>query len=186
MASWEPQSLFGAPETWASVERIRLGKHDVPVLGGEALLLYLSVHFAFHHVFDGLILLCDLFLVLRRDAERIDWERLLGMAGRYRCRRALYYSLFFVREFLAAQVPPRVLDCLRPPAPIRYLMPSNRLLFREVRTPQMLERYVKFLLIDSRQGRRSALRAWCRSSKPFRGKRGLPRHASGEIGGSPG
>jgi hypothetical protein len=170
MTSWEPQSLFNEEETWASVDQIRLGNRSLPVLTGEALLLYLSVHFAFHHVFDGLILLCDLFLVLRRDAERIDWDRLVAMANRCQCRHALYYSLLFVKALMAGEVPSGILDRLRPPATIRALMPAGRLLFRDTLVPQMLERYVKFLLIDTQQGRWRAFQAWFQSSKRFSGR----------------
>lgn len=167
MASWEPQSLFGDHDTWRTVDRIHLRERDVPVLGGEALLLHLCVHLAFHHVFDGLILLCDLFLLLRRDARRIDWDRLLVMATRCRCQRALYFSLLVVNALMAADVPSNILDRLRPPTPIRRLLPTSRLIFRRAPAPQMLERYVKFLLIDTGEGRWRAIQSWFRSSKPF-------------------
>ena len=170
MASWEPQSLFNEQETWASVDQIRLGNRSLPVLSGEALLLYLCVHFAFHHVFDGLILLCDLFLVLRRDAERIDWDRLVAMANRCKCQHALYYSLLFVKALMAGEVPVGILDRLRPPATIRALMPTGQLLFRDTLVPQMLERYVKYLLIDTQAVRWRAFQAWLQSSKRFSGR----------------
>jgi hypothetical protein len=170
MTSWEPQSLFSEHETWASVDSIRLGNQALPVLSGELLLIYLCVHFAFHHVFDGLLLLCDLFLVLRRDAERIDWDRLIAMANRCHCQHALYYSLLFVKALMAGEVPSGILDRLRPPATIRALMPAGRLLFRDTLVPQMLERYVKFLLIDTQQGRWRAFQAWFQSSKRFSGR----------------
>ena len=173
MASWERHSLFREQETWNSLDQIRLGGRALPVLGGEALLLYLCVHFAFHHVFDGLIHLCDLLLLLRRDAERIDWDPLLAMANRCQCRQALYHSLSFAKALMGAQVPSGILDRLRPAAPIRALMPSSWLLFRDTRVPQMLERYVKYLLIDTQGGRWGALQAWFQSSKPFSGRRGF-------------
>jgi hypothetical protein len=170
MASWERQSLFKEHHTWASLHRVQVGNRAVPVLGDEALLLYLCIHFAFHHVFDGLIHLCDLFLLLSRDAERLDWGRLLAMAARCQCQHALYFSLVFVKALLAAQVPPGILERLRPSAPIRTLMPTSRLPFRATPVPQLLERYVKFLLIDTQEGRWGALRAWLQSSKPFLGR----------------
>ena len=165
MASWEPQSIFSEPETWASLDQLRLGNSAIPVLTGEALLLYLSVHFAFHHVFVGLLLLCDIFLVLRRDAERINWDRLIALAQRCQCRHALYYALFFAKSLMGAHVPSQVFDRLRPPSAIRAIMPASRLLFRDTLVPLMLERYVKFLLIDTQGGRHRALRAWLRASK---------------------
>ncbi len=171
MASWEPQSLFSGDEVWNSLDRISLGTRALPVLRGELLLLYLCVHFAFHHVFDGLLWLCDLLLLLRRDADRIDWDHLIAMANRCQCRHAAYYSLFFVRVLMAAKVPPEVLERLRPPASIRALMPAGHLLFRDTLAPQMLERYVKFLLIDTQGGRLRAFQSWFRSSKKLLGRR---------------
>lgn len=170
MTSWEPQSLLTDNETWTSLDHFRLGNRAIPILKGEALLLYLCVHFAFHHVFDGLLLLCDLFLILRRDAERTDWDRLIAMANRCQCRHALYCSLYFAKSLMAAPVPDLILDSLRPSALIRTLIPTTRLLFRDSLVSQILERYVKFLLIDTLNGRRRALQAWLRSSKPLRGR----------------
>jgi hypothetical protein len=170
MTSWEPQSLFSGDEAWNSLDQISLGTRVLPVLRGELLLLYLCVHFAFHHVFDGLLWLCDLFLLLRRDADRIDWDRLVAMADRCQCRHALYYSLLFVKALMAGEVPFGILDRLRPPATIRALMPAGQLLFRDTLVPQMLERYVKFLLIDTQQGRWRAFQAWLQSSKRFLGR----------------
>ena len=171
MASWERQSsFFSEHEAWASIDQVCLGGRTLPALSGEALLLYLCVHLAFHHTFDGLILLCDLFLVLRREAGRIDWERLVAMATRYLCRRALYYSLTFARALLGAEVPAGVLDRVRPPASNQALMPAGRLLFRDAGVPLMLERWVKFLLIDTQQGRWRAVQALLESSNPFLGR----------------
>jgi hypothetical protein len=165
MASWEPRSIFSEPETWASLDQLRLGNCAIPILKGEALLLYLSVHFAFHHVFDGLLLLCDLFLVLKRGAEWFDWDRVIALADRCQCRHALYYALFFAKALMNAQVPSQVLDRLRPPSVIRAIMPAGRLLFRDTLVPLMLERYVKFLLIDTQGGRHRALQVWLQASK---------------------
>ncbi len=170
MVSWEERSLFREPATWASLDRIRLKDRDLPVLRGEPLLLYLCLHFAFHQVFNGLILLCDLFLLLRRDLDRIDWDHLVALATRCRCRNALYYSLSFAQALMAAQVPKGILDQLRPSALNRVLMPRGRLLFRDDLLPQMLERYVKFLLIDTHQGRWRAANAWLQSSKRLFGR----------------
>ena len=176
MTSWEPRSLFSGDEAWSSLDQISLGTRALPVLRGEFLLLYLSVHFAFHHVFDGLLWLCDLFLLLRRDEDRIDWDRLVAMADRCQCRHALYYSLLFVKALMAGEVPFGILDRLRPPATIRTLMPAGQLLFRDTLVPQMLERYVKFLLIDTQQGRWRAFQTWRQSSKRFSGRQSSEAH----------
>jgi hypothetical protein len=170
MTSWEPQSLLTDDDTWASLDHVRLGNRIIPILQGEVLLIYLCVHFAFHHAFDGLLLLCDLFLMLRRDAEKTDWDRLIVMANRCQCRHALYCSLYFAKSLMAAPVPDAILDLLRPHALIRGLMPTTRLLFRDRVAPQMLERYVKFLLIDTLTGRRRALQAWFQSTKRLHGR----------------
>lgn len=170
MTSWEPQSLLSDHGTWASLDQVPLGSNTIPILKGEVLLIYLCVHFAFHHAFDGLILLCDLFLVLRRDAERTDWDRLIAMANRCQCRHALYWSLYLVKSLMAAPVPDSILDRLRPNALILALMPTTRLLFRDSLVSQSLERYVKFLLIDTQKGRWRALQAWFQSSKQLFGR----------------
>ena len=171
MASWGPPSLLGEATTWDSPDRIRLGRRTVPVLGGETFVLYLCVHFAFHHVLDGLLLLCDLFLVLKRDGHRIDWDRLVQMAHRHRCRQAASYALSCVQSLLGAHIPSQILDKLRPTAPVRLLMPVDRLLLRDRAVPQLLERYVKFLLIDDQSDRWRTAQCWWRSSKPWLARR---------------
>jgi hypothetical protein len=160
MTCWEPHSLFKEDGTWASPDHIRLGDRAIPVLNRELHLLFLSVHLAFHHVFDGLLLLCDLLLVLRRDAERIDWDRLIEVANQCRCRRALFFSLYFANWLLAAPVPSEILDRLRPSGSILALMPTGRLLFRDTLVPKMLEGFVRFLMIDAGEGRRRAFQTW--------------------------
>lgn len=57
MASWGPPSLLDETIAWDAPDRIQLDRRIVPVLGGEILLLFLCIHFAFHHVLDGLILM---------------------------------------------------------------------------------------------------------------------------------
>lgn len=171
MASWGPPSLLRETLVWECADRIHVGGRIVPVLSGEILLLYLCVHFAFHHVFDGLILLCDLFLTLRRDGNHTDWDRFFRMAHRHQCRQAAYYALSCVQALLDAPVPTFVLDRLRPPAQVRLLMPTDRLLVRDKAVPQILERFVKFLLIDTEAGRWRAARSWWQSSKPWMIKR---------------
>jgi hypothetical protein len=167
MASWGPPSLMGDASTWGSLERIECGGRLVPVMGGDSLILFLCVHFAFHHVLDGLILLCDLFLVLRRDAHRIDWDRLVLMARHYRCLQAVYYALTSAQRLLGAQIPSVVFEYLMPATAVRLLMPVDRLLVRARPVPQMLERFVKLLMIDDQAGRWKALQSWWRSSKPW-------------------
>lgn len=167
MASWGPPSLLGDVGTWESLERIECGGRLVPVMGGESLVLFLCVHYAFHHVLDGLILLCDLFLVLRRDADRIDWDRLVQMAHRHQCLQAAYYALASAHTLLGARIPSSVLEHLKPAQAIRLLMPVEGLLARERPVSQALERYVKLLMIDDQAGRWKALHGWWRSSKPW-------------------
>mgnify|MGYP001190310109 FL=1 len=167
MASWGPPSLLSDTEAWSFAEQIQIGGRLVSVLGGETLLLHLCVHFTFHHAFDGLILLCDLFLVLRLEGGRIDWDRLLRKADRYRCRYAVYYALTCVQSLMWAHIPSPILKRLRPAIPVRLLMPVTRLLLRDRPVPQLLERYVKFLLIDDQAGRWRAAQSWRRSSKPW-------------------
>ncbi|PWB79128.1 MAG: hypothetical protein C3F08_07445 [Candidatus Methylomirabilota bacterium] len=179
MVSWKPPSLLGETLAWDCPDRIYVGTQIIRVLGGEILLLFLCVHLAFHHVFDGLILLCDLFLALKRDGDRIDWDRFLQMAHRYQCRQAAYYALTSVQSLLGAHVPTLVLNQLRPPAKVRLLMPTERLLVRDRAVPQILERYIKFLLIDYETDRMRAAWSWWQSSKPWMMTRGGRRHHAG-------
>ncbi len=83
-------------------------------LSPEDLLIYLSLHWAVHHAFAGLIWQLDLALLIRRHAPILDWDAVGQRARRWRGRGALYFALRTVHEGLGVQLPSSLLADLRP------------------------------------------------------------------------
>jgi hypothetical protein len=170
LASWEPHSLLASEETWQRCRDFDLGGFSIAVLAPEELLVYLAMHLAFHHVFSGLLWFCDLFFLLRKYGNELDWERVYFQAGRFGGRRALEDTLAFARVLLDASVPASILRQLEAASLHRGLFPVRRLLLGAGPPSQGIERYVKFLLIDDMSRRARALRTWWASHKRFIGE----------------
>ena len=171
LASWEPHSLLASEETWRRARILDLGAFSIAALAPEELLVYLAMHLAFHHVFSGLLWLCDLFFLLRKYGNELDWERVYFQAGRFGGRRALQHGLALTCELLDAPVPACARSRLNVVSLHRRLIPVRRLALRVGPAPQGIERYVKFLLIDDLWGRGRAIRTWWASEKSFVGGR---------------
>lgn len=90
---------------WQTARPARLSSADVKVLGREALLLYLCAHLALHHRGARLLWLCDIDRLLRREGERLDWERLLAKAREYVLVLPLRAVLAQAMDVLGAPLP---------------------------------------------------------------------------------
>ena len=83
------------------------------VLSPTINLLYLSAHLS-HHGFSRMIWFYDLYLVIKKSGESINWERLIEKARGYRCVGQIYYSLLHTGYFFGKTVPEEVLKELAP------------------------------------------------------------------------
>lgn len=169
LASWEPRSLLANEETWQRCRDFDLGGFSIAVLAPEELLVYLTLHLAFHHVFSGLILFCDLFFLLKKYGDGLDWQRVYSLASRSGGKLALDDALAFARVLLDAPLPDAILQRLDAASLHRRLIPTRRLLLGTGPPSQAIERYIKFLLIDGMSARVRALRTWWNTEKSFVG-----------------
>lgn len=80
----------------------------------EELLLYLSVHLASSSCFGQLRYVCDINELLRRYKDVLDWNSLLEKAEIWNVPNSLYTSLALSRNLFGIEIPPEVLDKLRP------------------------------------------------------------------------
>lgn len=92
---------------WQNTCQVRIGFQTICVLPPEELLLALCVHGA-KHVWDRLLLVCDLASLLRAHPE-LDWSRVLQRAEMSGSRRVLFLGLFLASEWLSAPVPSDIL-----------------------------------------------------------------------------
>src|SRR5206468_3887591 len=82
-----------AQTVWDRAVRIRVAGEEALGLCPEDLLLYLSTHLAVHHSLGGLLWHYDLFLLLGRRADTLDWQAVSPRTSRWRVRAALCFRL---------------------------------------------------------------------------------------------
>jgi len=152
--------------SWNEAESLTVWDRTVPLqvagrnargLGPEDLFLYLAVHLAVHHALTGLLWYCDLFLILERRADALDWEALVERASQWRTRNALYFALFGLERLFGSRVPTVVMARLEPRGPRAALM-KWLLRHRASRQLRDLEHLVALLLVDRGQDLPGTLR----------------------------
>jgi len=85
----------------------------VKVLSLEDQLIHLCAH-AHYHGYTRLNCFSDMAFIVRDQAARLDWERLLQTVRIEEAQVGVYYSLRFLDQLLAVGVPGDVLAALRP------------------------------------------------------------------------
>jgi hypothetical protein len=136
-------------DAWARAEPTEIAGHPALALCREDMFLHLAAHLANHHAFGGLLWHCDLALMLGRDAESLDWDRLLADAGALGLRRTLALIFDAVEATLGVTPPPRVRRVLPRHAP--RLDAARRLVLPRVRRLEAmahLGHMVALLLMD--------------------------------------
>lgn len=101
---------------WQRAQATRIMGMEVLVLSPEDLLLHLCMHNAYHHIFGhySLRALYDIREVVRHFAERMDWEKLARRCQEWGSDHSVYLTLLLACEILHADVPPALLDYLKP------------------------------------------------------------------------
>jgi hypothetical protein len=122
-------------EIWGSAVEMQVAGVQALGLGLEDLLLYLCLHLdkhGFYHRFlvaqpdvnwcslavDGasrLVWFCDIWEVLQRHQQDVDWARCVDKARRWGIEGAVYCSLYFVQRLFGPSMTERALAELRPP-----------------------------------------------------------------------
>jgi hypothetical protein len=113
----KPASHFelNVDELWAGAQPARIAGVDVLALSVEHLLIYLCIHSANGHLFEGgLRTLCDIAEVARCYRDRIDWVALRRCASQWRAERCVYLTFRLACDLLAAPIPEEVLESMQP------------------------------------------------------------------------
>jgi hypothetical protein len=75
----------------------------------EDLILYLCLHFAYHHKFFKHVItlkqICDISEVIRCYRERLDWSQVEALAQKYGLSKLVYSTLFIVETLLKTGIP---------------------------------------------------------------------------------
>ena len=101
-------------EIWKSSRLIGIGGYEVRVLSPEHCLMDLCLHLSLHHGLSGLIWLIDVARFIEYYRDKIDWNKFIDSSFEYKIYKPVYYTLCYAKEILGQQIPPSVLDGLRP------------------------------------------------------------------------
>ncbi len=103
-------------QIWESALRTRVADVDSLILCPEHLIIYLCEHaLRVGHSFDRLILVCDIDQAVRTYGQKIDWERLASDAESFGLSRFVYLALTIAMSYSSLDIPPALLERLRPP-----------------------------------------------------------------------
>ena len=134
-------------EVWERAVPTSVAGQPARILCCEDLLLYLSTHLAVHHAVAGVLWHYDLFLLVTRSRDALDWDRLSARARQWRVQRAVYFALTAADSLFRAGVPSRFLAELAPrgarAAAVRWIVRH--------RTPaqrRSMEHLIGLLLVD--------------------------------------
>lgn len=165
---WRPRRAAARwlDQAWARAEPARVAGHAVLAFRREDMLLHLASHLALHHAFTGLLWYCDIALVLTRDRDLLDWDRVVADAETLGLRGLLSVVFDALESVLGVTPPAEIRRSLHGRGPRRGV--ARRLaLPRAARlTPiNHLEHVMPLLLIE--RGRHS-LEALAQSLIPSR------------------
>ena len=157
--SSEPRYAWNEANTatvWDRAVRTPMGGEMALALCPEDLLIYLAVHLAVHHALAGVLWYYDVYLLLARAEEGLDWEAVKHRAVRWRARAAVYFVLVELERLFDASIPAPLMTALRPRGPRAKALAW---LLREQAPAQRpaLEHVVALLLVD--RGRDIVVRA---------------------------
>jgi hypothetical protein len=99
---------------WARAHSATVAGVTARVLSPEDLLLHLCLHACKHRLIGGFRAFCDIAAVARHHSLHIDWEQIRLRALEWRISSFVYVPLRLAHEFLAAEIPPPVLNSLVP------------------------------------------------------------------------
>jgi len=106
---------FWQRAAWVDVEGI-----SVKTLSLEDQLVHLCAH-AHYHGYTRLNWFSDMAFIVRDQAAKLDWNRLIQTVRAEEAQVGVYYSLRFLEQLLGVAVPDGVLDAVRPDLFRRWL-----------------------------------------------------------------
>jgi hypothetical protein len=142
--SWNERDADGI---WERALPIRVAGEEALGLCPEDLLLYLTAHLAVHHALAGVLWFYDLYLLLERGADTLDWRAVSERASRWRVRGALYFSLHEVQNLFGARVSLELMAAVQPRGPRAAVM-AFLLRSRAPAQRRALEHVIAVLLVD--------------------------------------
>ncbi|MBI4708049.1 MAG: nucleotidyltransferase family protein [Candidatus Omnitrophica bacterium] len=99
---------------WDRREPLKINEIDSARLSLNDMIVYLCLHQAIQHGLKGLIWYLDIYKIIKKYSDGIDWEKIADDAVTYRVKRPVYYVLTFVSDMFNAQIPQFVFEKIKP------------------------------------------------------------------------
>jgi hypothetical protein len=109
--------LFDEAELWRDATAASIGTSEAWVPSRQHQLLHLSAHFAWSNMLSSGLGRTARDVAALLEAGPTDWESFVALALRTRAGTCAYWTLAMARALARAQVPPTVLERLRPRQP---------------------------------------------------------------------
>ena len=110
-----PYTIEKVDELWTRAQPFSLAGVEALTLCPEDLLLHLSVHAAYHHLFKmGLRPLYDIAQTVAHFRTELDWDAVCQRSIEWGWSRGVYLILHLSKTLLNAAIPPHVLETLKP------------------------------------------------------------------------
>ena len=143
---------------WKRAILVSIEGADALRMSNEDIILHLCLHMAYHKFVICLIWWTDLYEFLKKFAADIDWDYIVEKAIEQRMRTAVYFSLYFARKIMNADIPGVVLQKLEV-SPIRkklialFLDESRLDLYRFSGKSRAYQLVLELFLIDRIENR---------------------------------
>ena len=104
---------FEIERMWKNAEKIAVGDYHILVPKLEDMLFHLCIHLDGHH-FSELILLCDIYELIKQNEFTIDWQYFTQIVNKYEAESFTYYSLRLINHLFQVTIPPKILLAIKP------------------------------------------------------------------------
>jgi hypothetical protein len=156
-SEWPRRAMrIPAEAWWQRAVPLAIGPVRTWALAPDDTLIYLAIHLAIHHTYDGPLMFLDLDRLIR-NGPALNWDAIVRDATACRVRHCLYFALEFTQRLYGTPIPAPTLSALRPSAAIRGavegLADPLRASYGRPRPGPEARRVLLFLLVDRPQDR---------------------------------
>ncbi|MBW2020381.1 MAG: nucleotidyltransferase family protein [Deltaproteobacteria bacterium] len=138
---------------WKRSIRIKIDGVDALRLSNEDTVLHLCLHMAYHKFLIYLFWWTDLYEFIKKFAADIDWRYVVEKAIEQRIKTSVYFSLYFVKRIMKAEIPAFVfkslaVSSLRKKIIFLFLDENKLNLYKFAGKPRGYQLALEFFLID--------------------------------------
>lgn len=103
------------PKIWSNCSEAIINNVPILVLNDIDLLIYLCLHLDKHFKGGHIQFTCftDISNLLEKDADTMDWEKLIEVCQLYRCEDIVFLYIVMVNKFIHVTVPQQILERYR-------------------------------------------------------------------------